>query len=221
MKNSTITLSVLAALIVCLPVLHAQESVAQGLDVASERERIKTERAQMETEYSSSLRACYKKLHVNNCKDEAFKIRLQKTNNLRAQERVLNDQERKQRSAAALQSIEEKNSLESQTESADRRTRSSQQHLDKLESNLEKNQERLDKEAREAENLNKNAQREKELIERQKAHSEKVEAARIEREKYLQKLQSAHENRDQVERNRVQRGLPGAAPLPTQPLEKP
>ena len=67
---------------------------------------------------------------------------------LRAQERVLNDQERKQRSAAALKSIEEKNSVEAQTESAERRARSTQQHLDKLESNLEKNEARLEKEAR-------------------------------------------------------------------------
>ena len=221
MKNSSIALTVLVTLFACLPVLQAQENVVQGLDVASERERITTERAQMESEYSRSLRMCYQKLHVNNCKDEAFKIRLEKTNKLRAQERVLNDQERKQRSAASLQSIEDKNSLDSQSESAERRGRSSQQHLDKLESNLEKNQERLEKEAREAENLEKNAQREKDLTDRQRANSEKVEAARIEREKYLQKLQSAQQHREQVERNRIQRGLPGAAPLPARPVDKP
>jgi hypothetical protein len=221
MKFLALIFSALSLCFVSTLTLHAQESMTQGLDIASERERIKTERSQMESEYSNSLRACYQKIHVNNCKDEAFKIRLQKTNVLRAQERVLNDQERKKRSAAALQSIEDKNSLESQTESAERRARSAQQHLDKLESNLEKNQERLDKEGREAENVEKNAQREKELIERQRAHAEKVEAARIEREKYLQKLQSAQEHREQVERNRVQRGSPGAAPLPVRPLDKP
>lgn len=221
MTHTALTLTALTLSFACTVTLHAQESLTQGIDVASERERIQTERSQMESEYSNSLRACYQKIHVNNCKDEAFKIRLQKTNVLRAQERVLNDQERKNRSAAALQSIEDKNSLESQTESAERRARSSQLHLDKLESNLEKNQERLNKEAREAENLEKNAQREKELIERQRAHSEKVEAAHIEREKYLQKLQSAQEHREQVERNRAQRGLPGAAPLPARPLDKP
>jgi hypothetical protein len=221
MKYSALIFSALSLCFVSTLTLHAQESMTQGLDIASERERIKTERSQMESEYSNSLRACYQKIHVNNCKDEAFKIRLQKTNVLRAQERVLNDQERKKRSAAALQSIEDKNSLESQAESAERRARSSQQHLDKLESNLEKNQERLAKEKSEAENLEKNAQREKELIERQRAHAEKVEAARMEREKYLQKLQSAQEHREQVERNRVQRGLPGAAPLPVRPLDKP
>jgi colicin import membrane protein len=221
MKYLTLIFSALSLCFVCTATLHAQESLTQGMDIASERERIKTERSQMESEYSNSLRACYQKIHVNNCKDEAFKIRLQKTNLLRAQERVLNDQERKKRSAAALQSIEDKNSLESQTESAERRARSSQQHLDKLESNLEKNQDRLDKEAREALNLEKNAQREKELTERQRAHAEKVEAARIEREKYLQKLQSAQEHREQVERNRVQRGSPGAALLPSRPLDKP
>ena len=221
MTYSALIFSALSLCFACTASLHAQESMTQGLDIASERERIKTERSQMESEYSNSLRACYQKIHVNNCKDEAFKIRLQRTNILRAQERVLNDQERKKRSAAALQSIEDKNSLESQTESAERRARSSQQHLDKLESNLEKNKERLAKEKSEAENLEKNAQREKELIERQRAHSEKVEAARMEREKYLQKLQSAQEHREQVERNRVQRGLPGAAPLPVRPLDKP
>jgi len=221
MTYSAFIFSALSLCFVCSTTLHAQESMTQGLDIASERERIKTERSQMESEYSNSLRACYQKIHVNNCKDEAFKIRLQKTNVLRAQERVLNDQERKNRSAAALQSIEDKNSLESQTESAERRARGSQQHLDKLERNLEKNQERLAKEKSEAENLEKSAQREKELIERQRAHAEKVEAARIEREKYLQKLQSAQEHREQVERNRVQRGSPGAAPLPARPLDKP
>ena len=199
----------------------AQDNVAQGLDISAERERIKAERSQMEAEYSQSLRACYQKLNVNSCKDDAFKIRLQKTNALRYQERVLNDQDRKQRSAAALQSIEEKNSLETQTEGAERRARSTQQHLDKLESNLEKNEARLEKEAREAENLEKNAQREQALRERQQAHQEKAATAKAEREKHLQKMQAAKEHREQVDRNRVQRGTPGAAPLPVQPLDKP
>ena len=199
----------------------AQDNVAQGLDISAERERIKAERSQMEAEYSQSLRACYQKLNVNSCKDDAFKIRLQKTNVLRAQERVLNDQDHKQRGAAALQSIEEKNSLEAQTEDAERRARSAQQHLDKLESNLEKNEARLEKQAREAENLEKNAQRQLELSERQRAHQEKANAAKAEREKHLQKMQAAKEHREQVERNRVQRGTPGAAPLPVQPLDKP
>jgi hypothetical protein len=199
----------------------AQDNVAQGLDISAERERIKAERSQMEAEYSQSLRACYQKINVNSCKDDAFKIRLKKTNVLRAQERVLNDQDRKQRGAAALQSIEEKNSLEAQTEGAERRARSAQQHLDKLESNLEKNEARLEKEAREAENLEKNAQRQLELSERQRAHQEKANAAKAEREKHLQKMQAAKEHREQVERNRVQRGTPGAAPLPVQPLDKP
>ena len=201
--------------------VQAQDSLAQGLDLTAERERIKAERSQMEAEYSQSLRACYQKLNVNSCKDDAFKIRLQKTNALRYQERVLNDLERKQRSATALQSIEEKNSLETQTENAERRARSTQQHLDKLESNLEKNEARLEKEAREAENLEKNANRQRELSERQRAHQDKVEAAKAEREKHLKKMQAAKEHREQVDRNRVQRGTPGAAPLPVQPLDKP
>ena len=201
--------------------VHAQDGLVQGLDLTAERERIKVERSQMEAEYSQSLRACYQKLNVNSCKDDAFKIRLQKTNALRYQERVLNDQERKQRSATALQSIEEKNSLETQTENAERRARSTQQHLDKLESNLEKNEARLEKEAREAENLEKNANRQRELSQRQRAHQDKVEAAKAEREKHLKKMQAAKEHREQVDRNRVQRGTPGAAPLPVQPLDKP
>jgi hypothetical protein len=53
----------------------------------------KAERSQMEAEYSNTLRACYQKLNVNACKDDAFKTRLQKSNVLKAQERVLNDQE--------------------------------------------------------------------------------------------------------------------------------
>ena len=215
--------SSLFAFLLLAPVagLQAQDNLAQGLDLTAERERIKAERSQMEAEYSQSLRICYQKINVNSCKDDAFKIRLQKTNVLRAQERVLNDQERKQRGAAALQSIEEKNSLEAQTEDAERRARSAQQHLDKLESNLEKNEARLEKQAREAENLEKNAQRQLELSERQRAHQEKANAAKAEREKHLQKMQAAKEHREQVERNRVQRGTPGAAPLPVQPLDKP
>ena len=215
--------SIFFAFLLLLPVagVQAQEGLAQGLDLTAERERIKAERSQMEAEYSQSLRACYQKFNVNSCKDDAFKIRLQKTNSLRAQERVLNDQDRKQRGAAALQSIEEKNSLEAQTEDAERRAQSAQQHLDKLESNLEKNEARLEKEAREAENLERNAQRQLELSERQRAHQEKANAAKAEREKHLQKIQAAQEHREQVERNRVQRGTPGAAPLPARPIDKP
>jgi hypothetical protein len=211
----------LTVLLCASSVVRAQDPVSAGIDVASERERIKVERSQMESEYGQSLKVCYQKLHVNNCKDEAFKIRLQKSNVLRSQERVLNEQERKQRSAAALQSIEDKNSPDNQTEAAERRARNAQQHLDKLQSNLDKNQERLEKEARESQNLEKNAQRELELSERQRAHNDKAQAARAEREKYLLKLQSSQEHREQVERNRVQRGLPGAASLPPNPSDKP
>jgi multidrug resistance efflux pump len=111
--------------------------------------------------------------------------------------------------------------LATQTEDAERRARSARQHLDKLESNLKKNEDRLEKEAREAENLEKNTRRQQELSERQRAHQDKVDAANAEREKHLQKMQAAKEHREQVERNRVQRGTPGADPLPAHPLEKP
>ena len=64
--------------------LYAQDNLAQGLDIHTERDRIKAERSQMEAEYSNTLRACYQKLNVNACKDDAYKTRLQKSNVLKA-----------------------------------------------------------------------------------------------------------------------------------------
>ena len=86
------------------------------------RLRIISDRGVLKADFAVQEAACYKKFMVNDCLDEAMLKRSNGLANLRRQESLLNDAERKAKGAAQVQKIDDKASLEKQQQVADRRS---------------------------------------------------------------------------------------------------
>lgn len=191
----------------------ATPALVQGLDIAAERAQIAQEKKAAEDVYQSAVKRCFQKVAVNACKQEAQQIKQQQFNELRRREIVLNDAERKERSAQALKNTQDKQSEEQQLQDAERRRDAQEQHLDKLQSNIEKNEERLKKDADIQANRDARAKRMDELLERQRAHDAKLKDAAKAKENHQRKLEEHQQHRAQVERDRANRD-PSVSPLP-------
>lgn len=82
----------------------AFESAA--LDPDAERQRISAERADHEAVYLRAERQCYSRFAVNDCLREARKDRRLAIDDLRRQELLLNDMERKAKALEAIKRIQ-------------------------------------------------------------------------------------------------------------------
>ncbi|HEY8360299.1 MAG TPA: hypothetical protein VIL30_22825 [Ramlibacter sp.] len=80
----------------------AAASPARGQDLDAERRRIRDERAQANATFQAEQKACYGRFAVNDCLQAARLQRNAAVADLRRQEVVLNDTERKRRAAERL-----------------------------------------------------------------------------------------------------------------------
>lgn len=99
-----------------------------GLDLDAERARVGKERAAAQARQAEEEAVCRKSFAVNDCLDRTRRRWQPVLADLRRQEVVINDADRKQRSAAQQRKIEEKNSPQSQEEAAQRRARALAEH---------------------------------------------------------------------------------------------
>ena len=100
----------------------AQVSEVEAREL-KERERIKAERATVEERFRVEEHACRQKFAVNDCVNRAARSRRTDLAELRRQELVINDAERKRRTAARRQEMEERQSAERQQQDAERRAK--------------------------------------------------------------------------------------------------
>jgi colicin import membrane protein len=80
----------------------------QQAEEAAERARIASERTRIEAEFEQANKACYQKFAVNDCIADARAKRREVLADLRRQELVLNDADRRRRSSERLEEIEKK-----------------------------------------------------------------------------------------------------------------
>ena len=78
-----------------------------GLAVQAEQQRIATERQQIEQRFNQEEAACFQKFAVNDCRNESRARRRAELADLRRQEILLNDAERKRKGALQLQRMEQ------------------------------------------------------------------------------------------------------------------
>jgi len=183
---------------------------AQVPDEAAERERIRVERDAAGQRFDEAQKACRSKFAVNDCVDQARRERDEVLTELKRQERVLNDAERKRRAAERQKALDERHSPERQQEEAQRRAKAL-----------------ADQKAREARAADKAAQR---LPDGQPApqgsprspaspgsHGISPEEAAKNRAEYEQRMREAQQHKAEVEARNAKRKQPPAAPLPTPP----
>jgi colicin import membrane protein len=96
---------------------------AQAQDDGAERARIEAERTVVNDRFAEQKRACSSRFAVTDCVEKATRERNAALSDLRRQERVLDDAERKRRAAERLKEQDERHSPERLREAEERRAR--------------------------------------------------------------------------------------------------
>jgi colicin import membrane protein len=197
--------------------LVSAQTDASAVSVAAERSRIVAERARLETGYLLEDAACYRRFAVNNCLEEVNSRRRETTGDLRRQEVLLNEQERKRKGAEQLRRTEEKAVLESQQAETDRRNKAA---LD-AQSRLDRDQDRKDSrlKAGSAEQIHSESRAARIQANQQKNQARAARQANEaeQTKQFNDRQQAAQEKRAKNERDQAQTGKPPAKPLPARP----
>jgi hypothetical protein len=100
--------------------------------MTAQRARISAERTRLEAGFSAENAVCYEKFAVNSCLDKISAKRRQAMAELRRQEILLNDEERKRRGEEQIRKTQEKSSPEKLQEAAERRAKAAQDYQSRL-----------------------------------------------------------------------------------------
>lgn len=192
----------------------AAQTAAAPANSDAERTRIAAERTQLESGFLTEDAACYRRFFVNSCLDEVNARRREASAALRAQEIVLNEQERKLRGAEQIRRIEEKASAESQQFQADQRVKAASDYQSRLNGQKEKQQSRTKAQAAEQASSDARIERLKANEQKKQARSARQAAEAAETARYEARQKEAQARRAQNAREQLQRATPLAKPLP-------
>ncbi|RYY98489.1 MAG: hypothetical protein EOO24_18435 [Comamonadaceae bacterium] len=106
---------------IVLAVLAVLPAVAQDMD--AERKRIREERAAADARYETQRRDCHGRFAVTDCLDAARKERATAVADLRRQEVVINDADRKRRAAERLRELDARRAEQSDPDAVARRAK--------------------------------------------------------------------------------------------------
>ncbi len=207
-------------LVVCLTALStlagAQTVAPESpqVDIAAERARISAERVSAEAGFLTEDTACYKKFFVNSCLNKVNTKRRAMIAELRRQEILLNDEERKLKGADQIRKTEEKLLPEKQQEAADRRTKALEDTQSRLNREKSQQQNRATVQAGEKAALEATAQRLKDNQAKARARTDKQAAAAEEAKKFNDRQKEAQERRAQHDADQLKLAKPPAKSLP-------
>ena len=192
--------SALPLLVLLAGLLAAQRAAAvdpPGDQV--ERERIKSERAQVEAAFARRERACREHFVVTSCLDDARRDRREAMERLRQQQQVLDEAQRKQRAAQRMDDIRAKVAEE------DAKRREATTH-----------ERRPDKPLADPSALPAPASQAARAASAESAHRTTASEARQRIAAQEQRLEEARRHREDVDRQNAERakGKPPAQPLP-------
>ena len=91
----------------CINASVQAQTVDGGLEVAAEHIRIQAERQQIEKRFADEETVCFQKFAVNGCRDASRARRRTEMADLRRQEILLNDAERKRKGAEQMRRMEQ------------------------------------------------------------------------------------------------------------------
>ena len=180
----------------------------------AERARIGAERARLEAGFLAEDAECYKKFAVNSCLGKVNERRREAMGDLRRQELLLNDEERRIRGADQIRKMEEKQSPEKLQEAADQRAKAVKDYESRLEREKKKLEDRAAAKAGEQGKSEASATRLKGSQEKSQARSDRQGAAAEEAKKFSDKQKEAEERRAQHEKERLKETKPPAKSLP-------
>lgn len=198
-------------------VVHAQlppapPPPAPAIDV--ERARVGAERARLEGEFTAEEAACYKKFMVFNCLDAIKPRRREAMAELRRQEVLLDEQDRKNRAAEQVRKMEDRVSVEKQQEAADRRASSLKDFDERVERDKQKNADRAAAKSSEKTNVDSAADRLKGNQQKATGRTTKQAESAEEVRKFNERQEKAKERLARHERDKLSRTGPPAKSLP-------
>ena len=194
--------------------LFVSFSVQSQRSIDAERLRISNERSVLEAGFSGEDTACHKKFLVNRCLDDVKARRGEALADLRRQEILLNDQERKAKGAEQVKKTEEKDSPEKQQQAADKRTDALKDADDRVAKDQRKATDRATATANEKNKLKEAATRTKNAQDKQTSRAAKQATTADEVKKYQQRLEKAQDRQARLAKEKASQTKPSAAPLP-------
>lgn len=185
--------------------------------VGTERSKIAAERTRLEAGYLAEDSACYQRFAVNNCLDDVNTRRRETVGDLRRQEVLLNELERKRKGSEQIRRTEDKAVLKAQQTDLDPGNKAASATESRLA--REQNKQGLQLKAGSVEEANYQSRKARVLANQKKAQARTATQAE-EAEKSAQynlRQQAAAEKRAKNELDRTQAGRPAAKPLPARP----
>jgi colicin import membrane protein len=212
----------LLALVLLASAVHAQEVVPGE---AAERERLHSERSAADKRLAQAQKACRAKFAVNDCMNDARREYNATVGELKRQERILDDVQRKQRAAARQKEIDERHSPEHERQEAAKRAKAL---ADQQERDAKAAEKAAKRSADEAEHARRAPQVKTPRGEpgpqgsprdphAPVAHGPTPEEAAKNRAEYEQRLQEAGKHKAEVAARNAQRKKPASADLPPPP----
>lgn len=186
-------------------------------EIALERARIAADRTRAEDGFLAEDAACYKRFAVNRCLDEVHARRRLSVADLRRQEILLNDEERKMRGAEQIRKTEEKASPEKQQEAADRRAKAAQDYQQRLDQARQKEIDKGTAKAAEQGNAAAAAEKLKGHDAAAQARTTRQAQDAAEAATYAARQKAAQERRAQHDADQLKRTKPPSNPLPVPP----
>jgi colicin import membrane protein len=180
----------------------------------AERSRIGAERARLEAGFLAEDAECYKKFAVNNCLGKVNERRREAMADLRRQELLLNDEERRIRGAEQIRKTEEKASPENQQEAADRRAKAVSDYQSRLEREKQKIEDRAAAKSSAQSNREAGAAKLKGSQDKSQARVGQQATAAEEAKKLSERQKEAQERKAQHEADRLKQAKPPAKSLP-------
>lgn len=209
-------LAALALALVAWPAAHAADDQA-------ERERLKTERAAVEARFAGQQKACRARFAVTDCERAAQRERNAALGDLRRQERILDEAERKRRTAERLKDLEERNSPEKRAQDAERRRQAVIEQHEREARAADKAQKKAEDDARKAAQPPRTPreasgphgpQGTARTPQAPKPHGPTPEEAAKNRAAYEARLRAAEEHNAKLRERAAQRKKPAASDLP-------
>ena len=204
-------LCLVVACVVCTTAAYAQAADATANAVALQRKaehaRINAERAALQKNVAVEEATCYQNFVVNACLADIRAKRRTALAELKRQELILNDAERKERADAALQGVEDRKAAQAQRleEAA---------NAPKVPPVIKAPRSAASAAADEARAKDADARRQAENAQKQAQHANKVAAESAKQKQYEAKLQEA-ERRQKARAEKAAQGTkPAGQPLP-------
>ncbi len=206
--------SLAAIFVLCAEAVLAQSGSAQ---LEAQRKRIEAERAEAQAGFLREDAACYQKFAVNSCLGGVNERRRAMLSDLRRQEVLINDEDRRIRAEEQLRRADERVAEQAQREKADRQAASGTEEKSQRDRAAKKRESQGASELRRQDRVDANAGRLRRNQEKSATRAERSEGEAQAMRDFEDRQNKAQARRAENSANQQKRDKPVGKPLPVPP----